>query len=118
MTDALSVRRERGRAQLPRFGCVGRRNHMASPMIQPPHARRVRHRDELLPVAAPVHEVLVPPEEGVTGAAKVYVAQAHHGCRRSAARAWVRGAGEACRHSRIRGKNYKANASSVQRGDE
>ena len=38
---------------------------------EPPHARRVRHRDDFLPVAAPVHEVLISPEDRITGAAQV-----------------------------------------------
>src|SRR5262245_58869417 len=58
---------------------------------QPPHARRVRHGDELLPVAARGDEVLVSSETLVTRTPKVCLTQAHQRCVPPAAGAGVRG---------------------------
>jgi len=69
------------------------RRRLADNRHEPPHARRVGHRDELLTVAARVHEVLILSKHGVASAAKVSLAQAHQGCVFSTSRAGVRGAG-------------------------
>ena len=62
------------------------------------HALGVRHGDELLPVSAPVHDVLVRREEGVACSPKIREAEAKDLRDAAATRAGVGGAGEARGH--------------------